>query len=431
MILTLARNLRKKRKRKGMGLSSRYSEEKKIDEYVTLYALEQWEKWSPKYIYLGEIRHTFCPACSKSIPWNEEIVENACRGIGQLKPLFKCGQCGTKLRYDIEEREWLYEFDKDNKSLAINVCPDCLSEISLPHDTLPKFYICTDCDIEFRYDISPTGDGLLCTKFKQGERIRMTSKRAMNDKYANPDPFGVMTNPDDKIRKDAILSVCQSHIDLKRDGRKFKRALDIGCGEGFITKDLPADEIVAYDISDVALSRLEGENIIVTDSPARIDGEFDLILLAGVLVREYEFQHMLDIVERHATELVVTCQTDVTEVSDVRMLTGKQGDITEFSYLENKQRLRIFDFSVAKVETEPEPGGADDGEKSPGDVQSDAESETEPIKINDPIDVNVVDIDPITETQVATDTGVIPDPSVGDAPTDNKESESEDTKRNF
>ena len=64
--------------------------------------------------------------------------------------------------------------------------------------------------------------------------------------YKKEDPWGYKTNPNDLARKSEIIhSLLSLNI-------KFNRALDIGCGEGWITKDLPAKEIDGIEISNNA-----------------------------------------------------------------------------------------------------------------------------------------------------------------------------------
>ena len=49
--------------------------------------------------------------------------------------------------------------------------------------------------------------------------------------YGQADPWGYESNPDDLKRKALLLS----ELPVK----DYQRVLDIGCGHGFITRDLP------------------------------------------------------------------------------------------------------------------------------------------------------------------------------------------------
>ena len=198
------------------------------------------------------------------------------------------------------------------------------------------------------------------------------NKAQMNTKYAKVDPFGVKTDNADATRKAKILSVIQDIISNQLNGVRFKRALDIGCGEGFITTDLPADEITGFDISDIALSRCP-ENMVVVDDPANIKGKFDLVICTGSLVREYDFAQILGLIHKHASGIVLTCQTHSTEVKEVATLKN-QTHIEQFPYRDLKQTLRIFDYyGVDKV---------DETDENPMPDLSTAE-------MNLPVDVNV------------------------------------------
>jgi hypothetical protein len=74
----------------------------------------------------------------------------------------------------------------------------------------------------------------------------MQSRDELDEWYATPDPWGFQSNPADADRKARILAA------IKRPGPRYKRALDIGCGEGWISKDLPAALIHGLEWSEKA-----------------------------------------------------------------------------------------------------------------------------------------------------------------------------------
>jgi 2-polyprenyl-3-methyl-5-hydroxy-6-metoxy-1,4-benzoquinol methylase len=101
-----------------------------------------------------------------------------------------------------------------------------------------------------------------------------------------PDPWRYAGSPISERRHQLILDTLS--------GRRYTRLLEIGCAEGWITHSLAtrADELVAADISSVALARArhaccEHRNVqfvhfdLLTDPVA---GFFDCIVCAGVLV---------------------------------------------------------------------------------------------------------------------------------------------------
>lgn len=110
--------------------------------------------------------------------------------------------------------------------------------------------------------------------------------------YSVPDPWSYRHHPDDARRRNELMSLLPS--------RPFARTLDIGCGDGFITFDLPGDQVVGVDVSKQALHWAEQErqrrpdgarfsfhraSIFNLDQAAT--GQFDLIVITGVLYRQY------------------------------------------------------------------------------------------------------------------------------------------------
>ena len=77
----------------------------------------------------------------------------------------------------------------------------------------------------------------------------MQTKQELEEWYERVDPWDYTVTPDDLYRKQFYLIVLD---DL---GQSYDRALDIGAGEGFITKDLPAEQIHAIEMSDAAANR--------------------------------------------------------------------------------------------------------------------------------------------------------------------------------
>ena len=117
---------------------------------------------------------------------------------------------------------------------------------------------------------------------------RQQSLSEIESSYGNPDPWGYFSNPHDQLRRDFLKSVLSKHSP--------SRALDIGCGNGFITKTIPASEVVGVDISKAAIDEAK-----LRSSDGNIDyqcrslfelkernlGTFDCILITGVLYGQY------------------------------------------------------------------------------------------------------------------------------------------------
>jgi len=119
------------------------------------------------------------------------------------------------------------------------------------------------------------------------EPVKVQSISELEDFYGIADPWGFEHNPEDKKRKEILLSEIPD--------RKYERVLDIGCGNGFITRDLPGREIIGADISSTAVGharkyespRLRFVCASIFDLPKCTEGTFDLVLITGVLYPQY------------------------------------------------------------------------------------------------------------------------------------------------
>jgi len=116
----------------------------------------------------------------------------------------------------------------------------------------------------------------------------MKSKQDLDAWYAQPDPWGYATHPDDSLRMARFLA--------SLPGRQYQRAIDIGCGNGFLTRAIPADTVLGVDVSEKAIAyatdsvrkpnvRFEAASLF--DLSADRLGPFDLIVVTGLLYPEY------------------------------------------------------------------------------------------------------------------------------------------------
>ena len=103
----------------------------------------------------------------------------------------------------------------------------------------------------------------------------------------NFDPWDYENNYEDKKRKNILLSEIPP--------RNYKNVLDIGCGQGFITRDLPGNNILGIDISREAIkkakkyetSRVKFQDASLYDIGNLDIGEFDLVIITDVMYPQY------------------------------------------------------------------------------------------------------------------------------------------------
>lgn len=119
----------------------------------------------------------------------------------------------------------------------------------------------------------------------------------------------------------------------------FNCALDLGAGEGWITKDLPAYERWGYELSDNAAARFPPAVKRVLE-PA---GKYDLVVATGVLYGHYDWRKMLRIIRERASRIVLTCHIKSWELAAVAEVPGMQIIDFEFPYRDWTQKLRVFE----------------------------------------------------------------------------------------
>lgn len=109
--------------------------------------------------------------------------------------------------------------------------------------------------------------------------------------YEKEDPWDYESDADDIKRRDILLE--------NLPDRKYINVLDIGCGHGYITRELPGKNITGIDLSVRAikqankLGKKRGKNInyIAADffdlNKILRNKKFDLIIITGVLYPQY------------------------------------------------------------------------------------------------------------------------------------------------
>lgn len=122
------------------------------------------------------------------------------------------------------------------------------------------------------------------------ERARLAAE--LDRKYVEADPWKYEGARDDAFRRARLLAALPT--------RRYERTLDIGCGDGFVTFELPGREVVGTDLSSRATAlareraalrkdaeRFRFEALDVFEiTPERL-GRFDLVVVTGVLYPQY------------------------------------------------------------------------------------------------------------------------------------------------
>lgn len=118
----------------------------------------------------------------------------------------------------------------------------------------------------------------------------MTALQALEELEAwhrTADPWQYESHPDDAKRRDILLS------ELPRIA--YARTLDVGCGQGFVTRALPGRSVLGIDISAEAVARAEADRdgrirylqCGLFDAARALEGSFDLVVITGVLYPQY------------------------------------------------------------------------------------------------------------------------------------------------
>lgn len=158
----------------------------------------------------------------------------------------------------------------------------------------------------------------------------MQPKEEIEKHYEKPDPWGYQKSPSDANRK-RILTMA-----LKIFG-PYEKLLDIGAGEGWLTKDYPAKILHGFEISDRAAARMPAnvKRVLVPE------GMYDIITCTGIFYPHYDWRFFQDMVNRHASKHVLVSSIKSWEHPCVDLI-GEVVHAEEFKYNEHIQRMRLF-----------------------------------------------------------------------------------------
>ena len=157
----------------------------------------------------------------------------------------------------------------------------------------------------------------------------MQSKEELENWYLTEDPWGYKINLDDLHRKNKILSILDN----------YETALDIGCGEGFVTTHLPATKIFGIELSDNASLRLP-KNVNRLNEPS---GKYELVITTGTLYQQYNHQQITQWIKESASHHIL-----VGGIKDW-MIWSEFGEIIneiEFQYREYTQIVRLYEVTA-------------------------------------------------------------------------------------
>jgi hypothetical protein len=81
----------------------------------------------------------------------------------------------------------------------------------------------------------------------------------------------------------------------------YDNALDVGCGECFITRHLPAKNIYGIELSDIAASRFP-DNVKRVHQPEQ---NYDLVVSTGTIYSQYDHELMYNYIVKNATKHIL------------------------------------------------------------------------------------------------------------------------------
>lgn len=113
------------------------------------------------------------------------------------------------------------------------------------------------------------------------------SKEELETWYGTTDPWDYENDAEDLKRKKILLGEIPD--------RAYQSVLDIGCGNGFITNELPGDSILGVDLSENAINYANANNKKAHVSYQAknifdlydLGQTFDLVVITGVLYSQY------------------------------------------------------------------------------------------------------------------------------------------------
>lgn len=179
--------------------------------------------------------------------------------------------------------------------------------------------------------------------------MTVQSPQDLDQFYRSADPWNYDTTHDDLERKGRLLSLLPQVT--------FTRTLDIGCGNGFVTVELPGTAVTGVDFSARAVefarertaqrpdaSRFTFHAASVFDlEPAHL-GTFQLVVITGVLYPQYighGFARIRQVIDGilEPGGFLVSCQIDKWSPWRFPYTTV---DVSYYQYREYTHRLEVL-----------------------------------------------------------------------------------------
>lgn len=173
------------------------------------------------------------------------------------------------------------------------------------------------------------------------------TKEDLERGYEKPDPWGYQSSIPDMHRRRMIIGICQLFAPVGN----FNAALDVGCGEAWITRALPARSLFGYELSDKARGRFPVSVKKFEPGAQRTLGrgaQFDLVTCMGALYAEYDHAHMIDVIRENASDVIVVSGIKEWElpIDLVKAFDARQVFEAEFPYPRPEasytQQVRVF-----------------------------------------------------------------------------------------
>lgn len=160
----------------------------------------------------------------------------------------------------------------------------------------------------------------------------MQTKQDLEDWYKIPDRWQYFQSEEDKMRKEKFMEL------LSLGKKQYTNALDIGCGECFIAKDLPSENIFGIELSDTASSRFPS-NVTRLHQP-RCDTSYDLVVSTGTLYPQYDHKLIYGWILEASSEYIL-----ISGIKEWLIEYNYNADIVErieFKYLNYTQQATLY-----------------------------------------------------------------------------------------